>query len=236
MSSGDSGNRDFRAELRHVKCWDLQTQALFEAHGEALEDCVLQNREELIALCEIIEGLGVRSYLEIGAWTGALTRCLDGLFHFDTIAVCDDGWAEQKGLVLHLPPRAMLFRGDSASDAFARWRRGLGHVDLVFIDANHAYQAVKRDFELNRAHPHGVLALHDITGATRFTTGVRRFWHELSEGYVRELCLPHLELGLAHSTMGIGLWASEPREPSGWKLAVQLQQQRRLRTNEAWAR
>lgn len=202
--------RDFRAELRGVKCWDARTQALFEAHGEALEDCLLQNREELIALCELVEQLDITSWLEIGAWTGALTRCIDALFSPELLAVCDDGWAEQRGLTLRLPTRTALFRGDSGSEAFTRWRAQLGHVDLVFIDANHAYHAVARDFALNREQPHRLLAFHDITGANRYTTGVRRFWKELDHGHKLELVRPHLELELPHSVMGIGIWSVQP--------------------------
>ncbi len=67
-----AGRRDFRAELAGDKCWDRGTQALFERHGEPLEDCILQNREELIGLCEFIVAQGVRSYLEVGVWTGRL--------------------------------------------------------------------------------------------------------------------------------------------------------------------
>ena len=56
--------RDLRAALAGTKCWDRQTQALFDEHGEALEDCALQNREELLGLCEFIEAHDIRSYLE----------------------------------------------------------------------------------------------------------------------------------------------------------------------------
>ena len=60
-----AGRRDFRAELAGDGCWDRGTQVLFERHGEPLEDCILQNREELIGLCEFIEAQGIRSYLEV---------------------------------------------------------------------------------------------------------------------------------------------------------------------------
>ncbi len=202
--------RDYRNALAEVRCWDAGVQRVFEERGEALVDSALQNREELVALCEFIDQHDIRSWLEVGSWTGALTRCLHALFHFDRLAVCDDGWARRRGLEPSLPPEAELLVGDSGSESYARWRSSLGHVDLVFIDANHAYHAVRRDFEINRAHPHRFLAFHDITGANRHTTGVRRLWRELDHGWKRELLRPHLELGLDHSVMGIGLWASAP--------------------------
>jgi hypothetical protein len=200
--------RDFRAELAGVRCWDRTTQAAFEARGEAVDDCMLQNREELIALCEFIEARGVRSYLEIGVWTGRLITTLHRLFDFELVAACDHGWARRFGLPLHLPGEARFFDGDSDSPGFSRFRTGLGLVDLVFIDANHGYRAVRRDFELNRAHPHRFLALHDITGATRHTAGVRRLWREIDEGGKLEIVRPHRELGLDRSTMGIGIWSA----------------------------
>jgi hypothetical protein len=210
VTTAGSERRDFRTELRGVKCWDAQTQAVFDTQGEAVEDCVLQNREELIALCALIERMALRSWLEIGSWTGALTRCMDELRLFERLAVCDDGWSARRGLELRLPPRAAQLRGDSGSVAFERWRAALGPVDLVFIDANHAHHAVSRDFAVNRRHPHRLLAFHDITGANRHTTGVARFWRELREGHKLELLRPHVELGLDHSVMGIGLWAEHP--------------------------
>ena len=197
--------RDFRRELRHDKCWDRSTEALFQSDGEPLEDCILQNREELIGLCQFIETHEIRSYLEIGVWTGRLVCALHRLFSFDRVAACDHGWARRLGLPIHIPSDALFLEEDSASEAFLRWRADLGPVDLVLIDANHSYHAVSRDFEINRQHPHRFLALHDITGANRHTVGVRRLWQELG-GRKHEIVRPHLELGLPDSTMGIGIW------------------------------
>jgi len=190
--------RDFRAELNGVKCWDMTTEALFQAHGEPLEDCVLQNREELIGLCEFIERSRIRSYLEIGVWTGRLLSELHRLFDFDLVAACDHGWAKQLGLEISLPPETRFYGGDSASEGFTRWRRELGQVDLVLIDADHREHAVRRDFLINREFPHRFLAFHDICGARRETQGVSAFWESLDA-----------ELGLERSTMGIGIWSRD---------------------------
>ena len=198
--------RDFRAELSAERCWDRGVQAVFEARREPLVDCILQNREELIALCEFIETHAVRSYLEIGVWTGRLVRALDRLFRFDLVAACDDGYAARFGLPLALPPRTRFFGGDCASEAYRAFRRDLGPVDLTLLDADHAYHAVRRDFAIHRELPHRFLAVHDITGANPETRGVRQFWEELTDGHKLEIVRPHRELGLATSTMGIGIW------------------------------
>jgi Methyltransferase domain len=205
--------RDFRSLLADVPCWDRTTEELFRAHGEPLQDCALQNREELIGLCEFLEEHEVRSFLEIGVWTGRTLSALHAVFRFERVAACDHGWARRWGLPVVLPPETHVFAGDSESDEYLGWREGLGAIDFVLIDANHAYHAVRRDFERNLAFPHRFLALHDITGCRRATSGVRRLWEEISHpgvlpGRGFEIVRPHRELGLDHSTMGIGIWAA----------------------------
>ncbi len=199
--------RDYRRELANEPCWDARAQRLFDIHGEVLDDIILQNREELIALCGFIEAYDIRSYLEIGTWTGRLVRTLHRLFRFEKVAACDDGYARRFGLSITLPREAAYLEAPSGSSAFESWRAGLGHLDLVLIDANHAYHAVKRDFEINRRYPHRFLAFHDIAGTTPQTRGVRRFWAELHEGSRIEIVHPHRELGLETTTMGIGIWS-----------------------------
>ena len=203
--------RDFAAELADVRCWDQEVQRLFEQHGEPLVDAILQNRDELVGLCEFIEARRIRSYVEIGTWTGRLVSTLHRLFDFELTAACDDGYAERFGLPRSLPPAARFFRGSSGSEEFEAFRAELGPVDLMLIDGDHSYRSVRRDYEIQRRHPHRFLAFHDITGANRHTVGVRRFWEEIDEGQKLEIVWPHRELGLDHSVMGIGIWsATEP--------------------------
>jgi hypothetical protein len=59
---------------------------------------------------------------------------------------------------------------------------------------------VRRDFEIERAHPHRFLALHDITGERRGTEGVARLWSDL-EGNKTEIVV-------SGSKMGIGIWSA----------------------------
>ena len=203
--------RDYRSLLANDPCWDATTQARYERLGEAAQDRILQNREELLALCRFIEVNRVRSYLEIGTWTGRLVSALHRLFAFDTVAACDDGYCRRFGLDHRFPPDARVFLGSSRDPAFEAFRASLGPVDLVFIDGDHGYRGVRADFEMQRRHPHRFLAFHDITGANRHTRGVARLWRELPAGWKVELVLPHRELGLPHSTMGIGIWSATER-------------------------
>lgn len=202
--------RDYRNLLAGVPCWDGAAEEAFVRHGEPLVDAALQIREELVALCEFLEEHEVRSYLEIGVWTGRTLSALHAIFRFDRVAACDHGWARRHGLSIRLPPDAVVYEGDAESDGFLAWREALGHVDFVLVDGNHAYHAVRGDVERNRRFPHRFLAMHDITGYRRATTGVRRLWHELAAGSPRrwEILRPHREIGLDHSTMGIGILAA----------------------------
>jgi hypothetical protein len=203
-------SRDFRSELASMRCYDAEVQQSSETIGAPVADCALQNREELISLCRWIEAHRIRSYVEIGIWTGQLISALHKLFRFDVLGACDVLEAETKfGLKISIPYETDLFVGDSASDEYVEWRRTLGPVDLVLIDGDHSYEAVRRDFEINSQLPSRYLAFHDITGRDRWTVGVGRFWEELNVGHKYEIVRPHLELGLAHSTMGIGIWRPE---------------------------
>ncbi len=197
--------RDFRSELARDKCWDAETERRFRATGIPLEDCLLQNRDELIALCEFIEAQDIKSYLEIGVWTGRLVSTLHRLFDFERVYACDIGWVEQVGLPLNLPFGIDFLRASSHAPEYVAWRRAMPPVDLVFIDGDHSYEGVRRDFEINRALPHRWLGFHDITGAEATTIGVKRLWDELG-GIKIELVRPQREIGLTRSTMGIGLW------------------------------
>ncbi|MFN8606763.1 MAG: class I SAM-dependent methyltransferase [Vulcanimicrobiota bacterium] len=199
--------RDFRSELADVRCWDEPLEELWKSCGVPLADCVLQLREELIGFCEFIEANQIRSYMEIGSWTGAHLTLLERLFRFDKLACCDYGVAGQFGLPFRIPRRAHFFQGSSHSEEYKIWRQGLGHFDLVLIDGDHSYAGVKADYEINRQFPHKFLAFHDIAN-TDPAIEVGRLWKEL-EGDKIEIVRPHPAL----SSMGIGIW-SAPAQPA----------------------
>lgn len=50
-------------------------------------------------------------------------------------------------------------------------------IDLLFIDGNHTYDAVRKDWELYRPITSCIVAIHDI-----LWSGVKKFWGELCEG------------------------------------------------------
>lgn len=77
-------------------------------------------------------------------------------------------------------------------------------VDFLFIDADHSYEGVKRDFELYSplVKQSGIIALHDI-----LDNGVDRFWLELKTKYdCFEIIQNPAQIGF-----GIGVLGKEPR-------------------------
>ena len=56
-------------------------------------------------------------------------------------------------------------------------------IDFLFVDGDHSYEGVRRDFELYTpfVRSGGIVALHDI--ASPIAPGVARFWEELKGAY-----------------------------------------------------
>ena len=58
-------------------------------------------------------------------------------------------------------------------------------LDFIFIDADHSYEGVKRDFEMYQPllSPGGVMAFHDIANNPDPAYGVHRFWNEIKTDF-----------------------------------------------------
>jgi hypothetical protein len=132
----------------------------------------------------------VRSYLEIGVrHGGTFVITVEYLSRFgavDRAVAVDldhvpalDAYAEQH-------PEVRTVQVDSRSKRFVRVVRDLGPFDLVLVDGNHAYEAVRSDIETVLPHT-SMLALHDIVDDA--SPGVRRAWAELraTQGHEFEL-------------------------------------------------
>ena len=57
-----------------------------------------------------------------------------------------------------------LICGDSTAELTLKKAKMLGPYDLVFIDANHTYEYVKKDYEnyRDKVKPGGIIAFHDV--------------------------------------------------------------------------
>lgn len=195
-----------------IEDWDGPT-------GEPRGDVMLQTVDEFVGLCEFFAKHDIRSYMEIGIWTGRLISSLDYIFQFDRKYAIDILYpSKERHLPIHLPNETILFVGSSVSLAAQQWRQQLGHIDFVMIDGDHTYKGVKMDFEMQSLHPHRFLGFHDLveywsekygaaTGANPDDCGVKQLWSELV-GEKVEIIRPVRELGLDFPLLGIGILSS----------------------------
>jgi len=105
-----------------------------------------------------------------------------------------------------------LIRGDSHSEEVLTKVKSITQsLDILFIDGDHTYEGVKRDFfaysPLVRAG--GVVAFHDIVEHPRDSgCEVARFWDEIKQQYRHEEIIENLKQGWG----GIGiLYMGGPR-------------------------
>jgi predicted O-methyltransferase YrrM len=157
----------------------------------------LQIREEILALLEAVRELEPRRVVEIGTAAGGT------LFLFTRVAASDaalvtvdlprggpfgGGYARSSIPLLRSfarpGQRIELVRRDSQQEETAREvaRRAGGPVDFLFLDGDHRYDGVRRDYELYEplVRPGGLVALHDVADAPPELVGdVPRFWREL---------------------------------------------------------
>lgn len=134
---------------------------------------MLQWQTELDGFCDFMATHRVRSFLEIGAATGRLSLYLRERLGLERVAACDL-WQSP----LLKAAKVEFFLGDHHDPAYPAWRAALGHVDMVFIDADHE-TGFRRDYDIERAFPHSFIAFHDI--ANTAYPALMRFWqHDIT--------------------------------------------------------
>ena len=157
----------------------------------------LQIRSELVSLATKVAGLGPRNVMEIGTHLGGT------LFLFSRLA---DPNARMLSLDLYrgrfggirktiyysfLRGRQQLhtITADSHSSStlsMVTKKLGTAKLDFLFIDGDHSYDGVKRDFEMysTLVRPGGLIAFHDIVPhPPEAQCHVSEFWTELKQRY-----------------------------------------------------
>ncbi len=172
--------------LAQVKSPEKEQLTIYEAiaclhHFECQQNTL--EIEELIALAK-----GKKSYLEIGSNFGGTLWRIGRELAPNSKIVCVDLPDQSQTLLepthtlqyncrrlAEMGHDVQLFPFDSHNPGVVRAVRQHGPFDLVFIDGDHSYQGVKKDWE-DYGDMGKIVAFHDIAGGT---DGCVRFWKEL---------------------------------------------------------
>lgn len=179
----------------------------------------LQDRQEIIEFLKIVERIRPRNVLEIGTARGGTLFLLTRVASEDAVLTSLDlpggpfGGGYPKRMISLLESfaanrqRIHLIRADSHSEDTRRMVEevlGEQKVDLLFIDGDHTYDGVRRDFEMYSplVRKGGMIAFHDICpGPEEKVGGVPRFWAEVSLGRESKSVIRDLKQG----GFGIGI-------------------------------
>ncbi|HUQ38263.1 MAG TPA: class I SAM-dependent methyltransferase [Aestuariivirga sp.] len=174
----------------------------------------IQSREELVPLLSLLKGLRPRTVMEIGTANGGTLFMMTRICAPEAMILSLDlpggpfggGYTEDRVPLYEafaLPGQTVrLIRADSHNaESLVKVRQLLDHrtVDFLFIDGDHTYEGVRRDFEMYAplVSPGGFIAFHDIV----YAEGVQKFWAEVAPTYLsaREF------VASAEPIFGIGL-------------------------------
>ena len=170
-----------------------------------------QKKTEIVALLHLLEPSQPRSVVEIGTASGGTLFLLTEVAARDATILSVDlpggrlGGESSAARNRYPRWRSRLYRGfardrqilhviraDSQDVATVRdvtRRLPDGKIDFLFIDGDHSYEGVRRDFELYSplVRPAGLVAFHDIVPSRPEGQGdpgsVPMFWSELKSGY-----------------------------------------------------
>lgn len=131
---------------------------------------LLQDRDEFDVFCRLMASEKVRSYLEIGSFSGgSIELAVNVLPKGSRIVSVDKPWKSSKEyklrqLLLRLKQSGYdthLIIGDSTHSKTIAAARALGPYDAVFIDGDHRLETVTRDWE-NYGPMGRIIGFHDI--------------------------------------------------------------------------
>lgn len=171
----------------------------FRVHRLSLAP-LIQIRAEIVQFLRLLSDDPPGAVLEVGAAGGGTAFLFARVARRDAFVVSVDLPAGPFGGVLPRRGRQRVWRsfagpgqrvelieGDShSSETLKSVRAVLGgrRLDLLFIDGDHSYEGVGKDFEMYAplVRPGGLIALHDIVpGEEEAVGGVPRFWQETKD-------------------------------------------------------
>lgn len=182
----------------------------------------LQEREELLGLIELFQQQGVQSMLEIGSrYGGTLETILMACPWMRAVVVDFPGHHFGDRNSLPILQQAIdrltkngrrvddLILGPSSAPEVVERSQAFAPYDVVFIDADHSYDAVRMDFLLYSGMARRMVILHDIASPEDVCSRVGRavevprFWREVKANFRYD------EIVTPGSLMGIGVLYSD---------------------------
>jgi cephalosporin hydroxylase len=178
---------------------------------------ILQVYEEFVNLAYWIRGFSPHNVLEIGT-VGSTFFMLSRLATGKKVSVDIN---DRRTRIHHFMfgHDWRFFHGDSQTPQMRNAVKAYCETfDLIFIDGNHTYDGVKKDFENYRSllSERGVILFHDVDPEHVFRDDlageVWKFWAELNEGSKTTLCCNRssgrIELfGHTCHFGGVGIWS-----------------------------
>ena len=160
-----------------------------------------QVKDEILGLLKIVSRMKPRVILEIGTANGGTLFLFTRVALEDAIIISIDlpggkfggGYPKWRGVLYKsfaLPGQKIhLLRADSHKrETLEQVKAILGgrEIDLLFIDGDHTYEGVKKDFETYSplVKEGGIIAFHDIVlGPEENVGGVPEFWRKVKDSY-----------------------------------------------------
>lgn len=185
---------------------------------------MLQDLSEFDQFCQVLRNKKIRSYLEIGCWSGGTIQIVAAkvLPKGSRIVAIDKPFKTTKEVLLRQTMSGLkqkgfdthVFTGDSADPKIIEAARKLGPYDAVFIDGDHRLEYVKKDWE-NYGTMGSIVGFHDIArdlpedehgGPHQVAT----FWQEFKGGFTHaEFISESSRAGAKKGAFGIGVvWRS----------------------------
>ena len=165
--------------------------------------------DELVRLIEDVKKLSPQTVLEIGTHRGGTLYLWARLARVDATLVSIDlpggkfggGYSPFRAPIYRRFARERqklhLMRADSHRESTLEGAKRLlagQQIDLLFIDGDHTYEGVKKDWEMYSplVRSGGLVVFHDVAGNYE-STQVKAFWDAIKTGYSHREYMTHPE-------------------------------------------